>query len=80
MAEMSKDEAQALVNEDAALLRLAHNTVDEQAAMGNPLAMFLKPTFDKLHGDAARLVVFADLDVPGEGRGGVSTRSGGGGK
>jgi hypothetical protein len=77
MAEISKDEAQALVNAGAPLLRLAHDLVNDQAAAGNALAILLKPAFDTLHVSAAKLVPYAGLSVPEEEQGGVSTRSGG---
>lgn len=77
MAEMSKDEAQALVNKSAPLMRLAHNAINEQAEVGNPLAIMLKPLVDALHSAAVPLVLYADLELPAEGLGGVSTRSGG---
>ena len=80
MAELSKDEAQALVNDDAPLLRFVHNTIYQRAEAGDDWAKLLLPMVDKLHGDAAALIVFGNLAVPPDGLGGVHTDSGGGGK
>lgn len=75
---MTQEEAQALVDKCAPILRLVHNTINEQAELGNPLAVMLKPGADELHAAAADLVVWAGLEITPEGSAGV--RSGGGGK
>lgn len=76
--QMTQTEAQALVNQCAPILRLMHNTINEQATLGNPLAQLLKPGADQLHAAAAQLIEYGGLDIPSEGQFGVF--SGGGGK
>ena len=78
MSKMTAGEAQNLVDEDAPILRLVHNLIDDEAAKGNPLAKMLKPNIDKLHADSATLVEWGGLVVPPDGAAGV--KSGGGGK
>lgn len=80
MAAMTQSQAQALVDEDAALLRFVHNTLQRRAEAGDPWAAIMLPMVDKMHADAAALVDFAGLTVPGDGSGGVVIMSGGGGK
>lgn len=80
MAALTQAEAQDLVNDDAALLRFVHNTLDARAKAGDPWAAIMLPMVDKMHADAAALVGFAGLTVPSDGAGGVTIKSGGGGK
>jgi len=77
---MTKDEQQALVNEDAPYLRFIHNTIAAMAANGDKNAQILLPMVAKLHVDAATLIVANGLTVPADGSGGVIIMSGGGGK
>ena len=70
MAELSKDEKQALVNAGALRLWALEDLI---APIGDPV---LTALVDDLHARAAELIVGSGLTLPVR----VSTRSGGGGK